>query len=362
MAIVCWRICTQVEIHMKGKLNVLADAFSRLPRFKYGRFVLKTTEHVPVPANTSMYLLDEAFRNQRFTSDETLIYDDNFMYDGVLHDLVDRELFHCLQWYSDDPTTMSYVNLPAIIKNPLSLKWLKAAQDNDLGLQLQLTTNPECFHIWPMDGVNLICHQPIQGNWKTCLTNTTVDASIEFMHDLLCHPGQSRLAHGMRMYYHPQMLRKVRAFHCDICQRVKTGERGYEHLAPHDVNLLPWQCVDVDLIGPWKFKVGGTRESAKVYEINALTCIDRVTGFPDGCRIDRKTTAHVAKKTKQVWLSCYPRPRFIGHNNGGYLLGQNNALWNIVTNTLNWRTDGTVHTEYAKFIVTETSRLNFQQK
>ena len=106
------------------------------------------------------------------------------------------------------------------------------------------------------------------------------------MHDLLCHPGISGLAHGMRIYYHPLMSRKVRTFNWDACQRVKTGERGYGHLAPWDVNLLPWQCVDVDLIGPWKIKVGKTRKSAKVYGFNALTCINRVTGFPDGCRID----------------------------------------------------------------------------
>lgn len=139
-----------------------------------------------------------------------------------------------------------------------------------------------------MDGINLICHQPIHGNWKICLTDTNVDDSIEFMHDFLCHPSQSGLAHGICMYYHPQLLRKVRAFNCNICQRVKTGERGYGHLAPWDVNLLPWQCVDVDLIGPWKINVGGIRKSAKVYEFNAFACIDRVTGFPDGCRINRK--------------------------------------------------------------------------
>ena len=155
-----------------------------------------------------------------------------------------------LYWYSDDPTTLSYVNLPATIENPLSLKWLKAAQDNDSGLQLQLTTNPEHFHTRPMDGVNLICHQPSQGNWNICLTDTNVDTSIEFMNDLLCRPGQSGLAHRIRMYYHPNMLRKVRAFNCNVCQRVKTGEHGYGHLAPRDVNLLPWQCVNIDLIGP----------------------------------------------------------------------------------------------------------------
>ena len=47
--------------YIKRKLNVLADAFSRLSRFEDGEFVSKTTEHVPAPSNTSMYFLDEAF-------------------------------------------------------------------------------------------------------------------------------------------------------------------------------------------------------------------------------------------------------------------------------------------------------------
>ena len=49
-----------------------------------------------------------------------------------------------------------------------------------------------------------------------------------------------------------------------------------------------------------KSKVGGTQKNSKVYEFNALTCIDRETGFSDECRIDRKKAADVAKKTKQV--------------------------------------------------------------
>ena len=39
---------------IKGKLNVLADTFSQLPRFEDGGFVSKTTEHVPASSSTSM--------------------------------------------------------------------------------------------------------------------------------------------------------------------------------------------------------------------------------------------------------------------------------------------------------------------
>ena len=150
-----------------------------------------------------------------------------------------------------------------------------------------------------------------------CLTDANVDSAVEFMHTLMCHPGQAGLARGMRLYHHPALAQKIKNFNCDTCQKVKTGERGYGHLAPRDVNLMIWQCVDVDLIGPWSIQVGGTRRSKKRYEFSALTCIDRVSGYPDGCRVDRKTAEHVSEKFNQCWLSRYPRPSFVGHDNGG---------------------------------------------
>ena len=133
-------------------------------------------------------------------------------------------------------------------------------------------------------------------NWKICLTDANVDAAIEFFHTLFVHPGQAGLLRGMRLYHHPELTRKIRGFNCDICQKVKTGERGFGHLAPRDVTLAPWQYVDVDLIGPWSIQVGGTRRNSKRYEFSALTCIDRTTAYPDGCRVVRKTPGHVSQK------------------------------------------------------------------
>ena len=269
-----------------------------------------------------MYILDEAFRNNCFGVDEELIHDDNFMYDDCLCNIDDRELMECLQWHCDADEQISYVNLPMTEENPLSTKWLKTAQDSDQALQLKLIEEPEFYHRRNVSGTELICYQPQNENWKICLTNDNVDAAIEFMHKLLCYPGQNQLRRGMRVYHHPQLTRKTREYKDDTGQRVKSGERGFGHLAPRDVTLMTWECTDVDLIGPWKIKVGGTRRSAKVYEFSALTCIDRVSGFPDGCRIDRKTAPYVAEKFKQCWLSRYPRPCFVGHDNGGEFLAE----------------------------------------
>ena len=113
--------------YIEGKLNVLADAFSRLPKFEDGGFIEPSETPGPL-ANESMYVLDEAFRDKFFGVDEELIHDDKFMYDDCLCNIDDRELIECLQWDTHVDAQMSYVNLPMTEENPLSTKWLKAAQ------------------------------------------------------------------------------------------------------------------------------------------------------------------------------------------------------------------------------------------
>ena len=51
--------------YIEGKLNVLADAFSRLPKFEDGGFV-ESSKPPGSPANESMYVLDEAFHGKYF--------------------------------------------------------------------------------------------------------------------------------------------------------------------------------------------------------------------------------------------------------------------------------------------------------
>ena len=127
--------------YIKGKLNVLADAFSRLPKFKDGGFVEKT-KPPDVTADVMMCQLDEAFRDKCFGVDEDLLWDDLFMYDDCLSNIDDKELINCLKWHTDADIHESYVNLPMSEENPLSLAWLKDAHDRDQNLQLKLTSDP----------------------------------------------------------------------------------------------------------------------------------------------------------------------------------------------------------------------------
>ena len=68
------------------------------------------------------------------------------------------ELINCLKWYTNAGN--SYVNLPMSEENPLSLKWLKAAQDRDQHLQFQLMSDPDHYHRRVLNDIQLICYQP----------------------------------------------------------------------------------------------------------------------------------------------------------------------------------------------------------
>jgi hypothetical protein len=61
--------------------------------------------------------------------------------------------------------------------------------------------------------------------------------------------------------------------------------------------------------------------SKKPYKFNALTVIDTVSNLVELVRIDKKTSAHVARKYAHVWLSRYPWPARCVHDNGGEFVG-----------------------------------------
>jgi hypothetical protein len=86
---------------------------------------------------------------------------------------------------------------------------------------------------------------------------------------------------------------------CDI-------QHEYDHLTSYDIKWLPglpWEEVDVDLIGPWKITVPDG-----VVQFFALTMIDTTTTISEIVRIENKTSQHVAMQFENSWVACYPIP------------------------------------------------------
>jgi hypothetical protein len=115
---------------------------------------------------------------------------------------------------------------------------------------------------------------------------------------------------GMHLYHpHLRSVAERITENCDACQGEKLPGPQYGHMPPQEANILPWEEVALDLIGPWTIKV-----AAEAYKFYALTCIDTVTNFPDAIRLRDKTASHVGMQFENLWLSRYPRPVCCSHN------------------------------------------------
>jgi len=294
--------------YLEGKLNILADAFSRLPRFDYSG---------PERRKNELSMDQVSFDPQAPAVMESAFCDPYL-------DLVDdAALSACLSHFVE--ADHQFANFPSTVQNPLRYQWLQESQNESPQLLQQLVDDPTHFRMrsFGRNDVDLVCYyQDPQDmdKYKIVLTDSAADATIEYFHLMLNHPGASALLKALDLYYHPQLAARADSFACDTCQRTKTGQCGYGLFPPRAVQgLTPWKQVDVDLIGPWYIQTTG--RSGKAYEFYALTCIDRASGFPDGIPITRKTSEHVSNKFNECWLSRYPRPEVCAHDQGGEFIG-----------------------------------------
>ena len=173
------------------------------------------------------------------------------------------------------PHIENYLNLPPNSTvnqtvSPLRYIWLRQAQDADPQLQLLANTNPayNCLHFGDVELIVFNSPHPCK-SWKICLTDNTVEDVIVWFHHILGYPGKQRLKDGMYLFHHPNLHKKIMSCDSEILQLFKTGSRSYGHLPAQQVCGMPWQQVDVDLIGPWTVNTG----TGKAYVFHALTCI-----------------------------------------------------------------------------------------
>ena len=110
---------------------------------------------------------------------------------------------------------------------------------------------------------------------------------------------------------------------CHECQKNKKVCRKYGKLPPKEAeDAIPWKRVNVDLIGPLTVKTPNGK-----FVLNALTMIDPATGWFEVKEIAERSAECVAKSFDDSWLSRYPRPQYIGFDNGG----ENKGLFKEMT-------------------------------
>ena len=185
-----------------------------------------------------------------------------------------------------------------------------------------LETNPVKYSRRLIEDVELIVYIPTPGIpiWKICIPDEHLDETIKWYHQVLNHPGITRLYQTIYMNFYNRNLRtrtELIVKTCDACQRTKLPGKGHGELPPREPRMNPWQEIAVDLIGPWTIKVNDRK-----IPFRALTIIDTVTNLAELIRIHNKSAAHVGLQLENAWLSRYPRPQYIIYDQGSEFLGE----------------------------------------
>ena len=203
---------------------------------------------------------------------------------------------------------------------PFQYKTLYEYQQEDPRILALPTNQPHQYQQENMGGYELVCRYQGQHN-RICLTDTLLPLVVDWFHKATAHnAGITRLQETLRFhFYHPKLLAEVRSqvSRCDLCQRMKRGSRQYGFLAPREVNSAPWSDVATDCIGPWVIELRGGRD----YSLRALTSIDITTNLLEIEPIVTQTAAECARAFENGWLSRYPRPLRVIHDQGSEFMG-----------------------------------------
>jgi hypothetical protein len=113
----------------------------------------------------------------------------------------------------------------------------------------------------------------------------------------------------------PNLKKDVEAAvkNCHECQIGKKVRKKYGELPEKLVERpIAWNRADVNILGPLTIKTPSGKQ-----ELLALTMIDPSTGWFEVKDVKDKSASESMKTFDDVWLSRYPRPEYIGFDNGG---------------------------------------------
>ena len=134
---------------------------------------------------------------------------------------------------------------------------------------------------------------------------------VEWYHEVLGHPGETRTELTIKQHFTWKNLRKTVqqvCARCDACQRTKRNKKKYGHIPPKQAETIPWETLCIDVIGPYKIKRKTSKSTLCLW---ALTMIDPATGWFEIKEIESKRADYIANYLEQTWFNRYPWPQTI---------------------------------------------------
>ena len=102
---------------------------------------------------------------------------------------------------------------------------------------------------------------------------------------------------------------------CPQCQKCKRSSKKYGHLPEKEAEIIPWDKLCVDLIGPYHLIPKG-KKTKKPLILWAITMIDPATGWFEMREIKTKSADVISNIVEQAWLTRYPWPTQITYDKG----------------------------------------------
>jgi hypothetical protein len=227
--------------YIEGKNNVLADAFSRLPRMdaptegksKPGRGKIISFENLHVETEDNF---EDDLGACRFKCCRKKITADAFC---ILEEPEILEVF------------LNYPEWEQMV-NPITMPNKQQHQFEDEDLNQRRQQMPEVFPIKQLQGREIICYRSepnaAPGDWKIAIPTALMNPILLWYHMVLGHCGINRLYDTIRThFYYPNLKERCAQLRCATCQKNKAIGMGFSELPPREAQLVPWNKVVVDL-------------------------------------------------------------------------------------------------------------------
>ncbi|MFM7543288.1 MAG: RNase H-like domain-containing protein [Ignavibacteria bacterium] len=214
---------------------------------------------------------------------------------------------------ADTPTRRNLAEAFALTKEdfsntcPLTIKTLMREQQKDKKL-LKRAEGSSVITLRSYHGGGKV-RQLLVENDKIIVPTSLQKPIVEWYHNLLCHPGETRMENTVSQHLTWKGLRKTVhevCTKCDVCQRTKRTKKKYGHLPAKEAEAMPWDKLCVDLIGP--YTIYRKHKKSKPLTLWAVTMIDPATGWFEIASITTKRADVIANIIEQTWFTRYPWP------------------------------------------------------
>ncbi len=163
----------------------------------------------------------------------------------------------------------------------------------------------------------LICYKD-----KIILPEGLQEPAVQWYHTYLCHPGINRTELTIRQHFtfknlSDTMLKVCGT--CPICQRTKKSNKQYGHLPDKEAEVIPWEKLCVDLIGPYSIN---NKTNNQILRLWCQTMIDPATSWFEIKESKDKEAISIANLAEQTWLTRYPWPTELIFDRGTEFMGQ----------------------------------------